>query len=315
MKQLKDLKNVIVYRVKPDFKFTPELLAEFEKMADENYFEGVEMRSGVLRQDCFTHPVTDKFIHTIENKTHYLQVKKVTRQIPGKVVQRELKKRVAEYFGKEGKSATKAMKTDMKHDIIEDLSTTAFKLDSYTDVIFTDDFVIVGAGSWSASEDIIKAMRRCFDGLKLINLVGATKNRMSPVVTKDIHDALLNEESEEVKSLGFDVGDAVSLEGSGQWGGKDITLDSGVVLAAFNAGMSAGKVQLCNDDLHFDLTEDLHMKAIGYSNVMQFQAMDSSEDQNQQIEANVTLAYAAITAAVMKVVDGLGGWYDEEEQK
>ncbi|CAL9960512.1 exonuclease recombination-associated [Vibrio phage 1254] len=313
MKQLKDLKNAIVYRVKPDFKFTPELLAEFEKMAEESHFDGVEMRSGILRQDCFVRPVNDKFIHTIENKTHYVQMKKVVRQIPGKVVQRELKKRVAEYFEKEGKSATKSMKTDMKHDIIEDLSVSAFKLDSYIDVIFTDDFVIVGAGSAKAADDVFTSMRKCFGTLQAVCLGAATKNAMSPVVTKDIHAALLNEESEEIKSLGFDVGDAIGLEGSGQWGGKDIALDSGVLLAAFDANMSVGKAQLCGDDLHFDLTEELHMKAIGFSNVMQFQAIENTEDQTQQIETNITLAYAAITAAVMKVVDGLGGWYDEEQ--
>ncbi|QZI86747.1 DNA recombination-dependent growth factor C [Vibrio phage 82E32.1] len=240
-------------------------------------------------------------------------MKKVVRQIPGKVVQRELKKRVAEYFEKEGKSATKSMKTDMKHDIIEDLSVSAFKLDSYIDVIFTDDFVIVGAGSAKAADDVFTSMRKCFGTLQAVCLGAATKNAMSPVVTKDIHAALLNEESEEIKSLGFDVGDAIGLEGSGQWGGKDIALDSGVLLAAFDANMSVGKAQLCGDDLHFDLTEELHMKAIGFSNVMQFQAIENTEDQTQQIETNITLAYAAITAAVMKVVDGLGGWYDEEQ--
>lgn len=314
MKQLKDLKNAIVYRTKPDFKFTPELLAEFEKMAEESHFKGVDMRSGILRQDCFTRPVNDKFIHTIENKTHYVQMKKVVRQIPSKVVQRELKKRVAEYFEKEGKSATKSMKTDMKHDIIEDLSTTAFKVDSYIDVIFTDDLVIVGAGSAKSADDIIAAMRKCFGTLKLLCLDASVKNAMSKVVTRDIHHALLDEDSEEIKSLGFDVGDAVSLEGSGQWGGKDITLDSGVVLTAFeNDDMSVSKVQLCGDDLHFDLNEDLHMKAIGFSNVLQFQAIENAEDYTQQIETNITLAYAAITAAVMKVVDGLGGWRDEEQ--
>ena len=312
MKLLKDLKNAIVFKVKPEFAFTPELLADFEKQADGWHFDGVDMRDGILRQDCFVAPVNDKFIYTIENKIHYARYKKVNRQIPASVVKREVKRRCNEYSLKEGKSATKKMRTEFKHDAIDDLSVHAFKVDTYIDVLFTDEFVIIFTGSKSVSDDITSYMRKLFGSLPATPIGYAVKGRMSQTVTEDISNALKDAESEEIRTLGFDVGDSVSLQGNGQVSGKQIALDSGVVMAGLEAGMSIGKVQLSSQDLDFDIDEDLHFKSIKFGLGV---IIGSDSFVDDEIDGNITVSYNTITSAVDKVVAHLGGWFDDKEEE
>ena len=315
MKQLNSFKNAIIYKVKKDFSFTPALLAGFEKMASELFFPEVTMRDGILRHDCFTPPVNDKFIYTLENKIHYIRFKTVKRQIPNSVIKRHVSKQCRDWFEKTGRVATKSQKSDIKHDVICDLSVHAFKVDSYIDVLFTNDYIIVGTGSGKAADDVTAMMRKCFGSLPAVVVGHETKGRMAPQVTRDISAALeVNEEETDpnadasIRTLGFNAGDAVSLTGDGQWSGKDITLDSGIVKTGLDNHMSIGKVQLSNDYIEFDLDESLFMKAIKFS-------LLNPNSLDDEVDANMVIVHDNITQCIERIAEHLDGWRDDELQR
>lgn len=315
MKQLKSFKNAIIYKFKPDFKFTPELLERFEERAAESFFDGVSMRDGLLRQDCFVPPVNDKFIYTLENKIHYIRVKKVVKQIPSVVVKRAWNKAMKEWLAAhlEYTAVPKKIKAELKRDVIEDLSSNAFKVDSYIDVLFTDDFLIVGAGSGKAADDITSMMRKAFETLPAVTANGEINGYFETTVTKDIHAALCLEEMETdddhgIRTLGFSVGDSISTSGDGQFSGKEITLDSGVVKAALDGGMVVSRVQLCDDYIEFDLGDDLHMKSIKFSLLNE----GCLED---EVDANMMIVHDVITRVINKIAEHLDGWRKPESDE
>lgn len=315
MKQLKSFKNAIIYKFKPDFKFTPELLERFEERAAESFFDGVSMRDGLLRQDCFVPPVNDKFIYTLENKIHYIRVKKVVKQIPSVVVKRALNKAMKEWLAAhlEYTAVPKNIKTNLKWDVIEDLSSAAFKVDSYIDVLFTDDFLIVGAGSGKAADDITAMMRKTFETLPAVTANGEINGYFETTVTSDILTCLtvnevMTDDDNAIRTLGFDVGDSISVAGDGQFSGKEITLDSGVIKAALDKGMVVSKVQLCNELIEFELDADMLMKSIKFSLLNE----GCLED---EVDANMMIVHDVLTRVINKIAEHLDGWRKPESSE
>ncbi len=168
-------KNVMVYRIGPDWSATVEQMEEeLAKMPFEPCGATQEISMG------WVPPRGDKHGALVELVGGHRILRFVieSKGVPGSVIKRHLDERIADIEAKEGRKPGRKESRDLRDEIVHDLLPMAFAKTS-TVMVWMDlqtGRLVLDCASQGKADEVITALVKAFDGLQL----SALNTQMSP---------------------------------------------------------------------------------------------------------------------------------------
>lgn len=168
-------KNVMVYRIGPDWSATVEQMEEaLAKMPFEPCGATQEVSMG------WVPPRGDKHGALVELVSGHRILRFVieSKGVPGSVIKRHLDERIADIEAKEGRKPGRKESRELRDEIVHDLLPMAFAKTS-TVMVWMDlqtGRLVLDCASQGKADEVITALVKAFDGLQL----SALNTQMSP---------------------------------------------------------------------------------------------------------------------------------------
>lgn len=239
-----------------------------------------------------------------------------SRKLDGAAVKRELERRVKALEEKEQRKLRRKEKQELKEEVAGDLLAKLpqeFERIHFVSAIIEPDrgMILVGAGSSSAAETLLSALRDALGSLPVRPL--NTQHSPATILT-----LWVNTEAGALPPT-FELGDAAVLTGleGATVRVKKQSLGCNEVQEAIRDRKQIREVDLAySDRIHAKVTDALVLKGIALLEGVfdEIGETDEIEDPVQRAEADLTLLGAEIDAMLDALIDGCGGLHGEESQ-
>ena len=291
-------KNVIVYRIGPDWSATVE---QIEASLDAERFvpcgASQEKSVGWVEPRGEAHgPLAESVGGQV-----ILRLMLETRSLPGTVITKKAKERAAQIEATTGRKPGKKELRDIKEDIKMELMPLAFTKESSTLVWIDPEarLLVLGAGSQARADEVVTLLVKALAGfaVTLIN------THVSP--TAAMSEWLISQEP----PAGFTVDQECELKAADET--KAVVrytrhpLDTEEVKQYVEAGKLPTRLAMTWDDrVSFMLTEGMQIKKISFLDVV-FEGNKTGKDDS--FDADVAIATGELSKMIPDLFDALGG--------
>ncbi len=291
-------KNVIVYRIGPGWSAT---LAQMEEGLDAERF--VECGASQEKSIGWIEPRGEAHGPLVESVGGQLilKLKIETRSLPGSVITRKAKERIAHIEATTGRKPGKKETREIKEDIKLELLPMAFTKESSVVVWIDPDanLLVIDAGSQARADEVVTMLVKCLAGLA----VTLINTKVSP--TAAMSDWLVTQEA----PAGFSVDRECELKAADE--SKAVVrysrhpLDNEEVKQHVEAGKLPTRLALTWDSrVSFVLTESLQLKKIAFLDVV-FEGTSAGKDDG--FDADTAIATGELCKLLPDLFDALGG--------
>lgn len=290
-------KNVIMYRIGPGWSAS---VAQMEESLQAARF--VECGASQEKSLGWVEPRGEAHGPLVEAVGGQLMLKLMieTRTLPGSVVTRKVKERVAQIEASSGRKPGKKETRDIRDDIRLELLPMAFTKQS--SVVWIDraaQRLVIDAASQAKSDEVVTALVKSLDGLALALI----NTRVSP--TAAMSEWLTSQEA----PAGFSVDRECELKAADE--SKAVVrysrhpLDNDEVKKHVMEGKLPTRLALTWDDrVSFVLTESLQLKKLAFLEVV-FEGASSGKDDG--FDADAAIATGELRKLLPDLLEALGG--------
>jgi recombination associated protein RdgC len=291
-------KNIIPYRITPGWSAT---VAQIEESLDSARF--VECGASQEKSIGWTEPRGEANGPLVESVNGQLILKLMieTRALPGSVITKKAKERVAHIEATTGRKPGKKETREIKDDIKLELMPMAFSKESSVWVWIDPaaNLLVIDAGSQGRADEVVTMLVKCLPGLA----VALIDTKVSP--TAAMSEWLITQES----PSGFTVDRECELKAADEskatikYGRHPLDIDE--VRANVEQGKLPIKLALTwGSRVSFVLTEGLQVKKLAFLDVV----FDGSKDGAQDgFDADVLIATRELRKLIPDLLDALGG--------
>lgn len=291
-------KNVIVYRIGPGWSAS---VAQMEQGLQAARF--VECGASQEKSLGWVEPRGEAHGPLVEAVGGQLMLKLMieTRSLPGSVVTRKVKERLAQIEASSGRKPGKKETRDIRDDIRLELLPMAFTKQSSV-VVWIDreaQLLVIDAASQAKSDEVVTALVKSLDGLAL----SLINTRVSP--TAAMSEWLTSQEA----PAGFSVDRECELKAADE--SKAVVrysrhpLDNDEVKKHVMEGKLPTRLALTWDDrVSFVLTESLQLKKLAFLEVV-FEGASAGKDDG--FDADTAIATGELRKLLPDLLDALGG--------
>ena len=291
-------KNVIVYRIGPGWSAT---VAEIEASLDSQRF--VECGASQEKSIGWQEPRGEAHGPLVEAVGGQLMLKLMieTRSLPGSVITRKAKERVAQIEASTGRKPGKKETREIKDDIRRELLPMAFSKESSVFVWIDPDahFLVIDAGSQARADEVVTMLVKSLAGLAVTLL----NTQMSP--TAAMSDWLITQEP----PASFSVDRECELKAADE--SKAVVryarhpLDTEEVKQYVEAGKLPTRLALTWDSrVSFVLTESLQLKKLAFLDVV---LEGNSSGKSDGFDTDVAIATGELKKLLPDLFEALGG--------
>ena len=291
-------KNVIVYRIGPGWSAT---VAEIEASLDSQRF--VECGASQEKSIGWQEPRGEAHGPLVEAVGGQFMLKLMieTRSLPGSVITRKAKERVAQIEASTGRKPGKKETREIKDDIRRELLPMAFSKESSVFVWIDPDahFLVIDAGSQARADEVVTMLVKSLAGLAVTLL----NTQMSP--TAAMSDWLITQEP----PASFSVDRECELKAADE--SKAVVryarhpLDTEEVKQYVEAGKLPTRLALTWDSrVSFVLTESLQLKKLTFLDVV---LEGNSSGKSDGFDTDVAIATGELKKLLPDLIDALGG--------
>ena len=291
-------KNVIMYRIGPDWSAT---VAQIEEGLDAARF--VECGASQEQSIGWTEPRGEAHGPLVESIGGQLIMKLMieTRALPGSVITKKAKERVAHIEATTGRKPGKKETREIKEDIKLELMPLAFSKESSVWVWIDPEarLLVLDAGSQSRADEVVTMLVKCLSGLA----VKLMDTKVSP--TAAMSEWLTTQEP----PAGFTVDRECELKAADE--SKAVVrytrhpLDNDEVRGYVESGKLPTRLALTWDSrVSFMLTEGLQIKKLAFLDVV-FEA--TSAGKADGFDADVAIATGELSKLLPDLLEALGG--------
>ena len=291
-------KNMIVYRVGPEWSAT---VAQIEESLDAGRF--VECGSTQEKSIGWVEPRGEANGPLVESVGGQLILKLMieTRSLPGSVVTRRTKERVALIEATTGRKPGKKETRDIKDDIRLELLPLAFTKQTSIGIWIDPKarLLVIDAASQARTDDVVTMLVKSLDGLSLALL----NTKVSP--TAAMSDWLISQEA----PAGFSVDRECELKAADE--SKAVVryarhpLDNEEVRQHVQSGKLPTRLALTWDSrVSFVLTERLQIKKLAFLDVV-FDGASTGKDDG--FDADTAIATGELRKLLPDLLEALGG--------
>jgi recombination associated protein RdgC len=291
-------KNVIVYRIGPGWSAT---MAQMEEGLDPERF--VACGASQEKSIGWTEPRGEAHGPLVESVGGQLilKLKIETRSLPGSVITRKAKERIAHIEATTGRKPGKKETREIKEDIKLELLPMAFTKESSVLIWIDPDanLLVIDAGSQAKADEVVTMLVKCLAGLA----VTLINTKVSP--TAAMSDWLVTQEA----PAGFSVDRECELKAADE--SKAVVrysrhpLDNEEVKQHVEAGKLPTRLALTWDSrVSFVLTESLQLKKIAFLDVV-FEGTSAGKDDG--FDADTAIATGELCKLLPDLFEALGG--------
>ncbi|MBK7051055.1 MAG: recombination-associated protein RdgC [Rhodoferax sp.] len=291
-------KNVIVYRIGPGWSAT---MAQMEEGLDPERF--VACGASQEKSIGWTEPRGEAHGPLVESVGGQLilKLKIETRSLPGSVITRKAKERIAHIEATTGRKPGKKETREIKEDIKLELLPMAFTKESSVMIWIDPDanLLVIDAGSQAKADEVVTMLVKCLAGLA----VTLINTKVSP--TAAMSDWLVSQEA----PAGFSVDRECELKAADE--SKAVVrysrhpLDNEEVKQHVEAGKLPTRLALTWDSrVSFVLTESLQLKKIAFLDVV-FEGTSAGKDDG--FDADTAIATGELCKLLPDLFEALGG--------
>ncbi len=291
-------KNLIVYRIGPGWSAT---MAQMEEGLDPERF--VACGASQEKSIGWTEPRGEAHGPLVESVGGQLilKLKIETRSLPGSVITRKAKERIAHIEATTGRKPGKKETREIKEDIKLELLPMAFTKESSVMIWIDPDasLLVIDAGSQAKADEVVTMLVKCLAGLA----VTLINTKVSP--TAAMSDWLVTQEA----PAGFSVDRECELKAADE--SKAVVrysrhpLDNEEVKQHVEAGKLPTRLALTWDSrVSFVLTESLQLKKIAFLDVV-FEGTSAGKDDG--FDADTAIATGELCKLLPDLFEALGG--------
>lgn len=291
-------KNVIVYRIGPGWSAT---MAQMEEGLDPERF--VACGASQEKSIGWTEPRGEAHGPLVESVGGQLilKLKIETRSLPGSVITRKAKERIAHIEATTGRKPGKKETREIKEDIKLELLPMAFTKESSVLIWIDPDanLLVIDAGSQAKADEVVTMLVKCLAGLA----VTLINTKVSP--TAAMSDWLVTQEA----PAGFSVDRECELKAADE--SKAVVrysrhpLDNEEVKQHVEAGKLPTRLALTWDSrVSFVLTESLQLKKIAFLDLV-FEGTSAGKDDG--FDADTAIATGELCKLLPDLFEALGG--------
>jgi recombination associated protein RdgC len=266
---------------------------------------------GFSRPDEFGE--TTVFVGASNIRLFNVQIRE--RVLPGKVIRKALAERAEEIGRRQGYKPNRKQMAELKDELIAAMLPTAFIKPVDVLCMITKDYLIVGTGSASVVDEIVKLICQQFEQHDL-RFEAISRDRKPG---RWMTELLLNGTTESGK---FNCGQSVVLKGEGKSTArfKDIDLQSERISEHVAAGMSPVELSIITknndgeDRVMFTLSDQMVLKRVTLSDVLTEDVKDDAGgDDTAYFDATVALVGGEIRRLLDDLLTEIPQQDDEEE--
>jgi len=298
LKRVQVFKNMIVYRVGPEWSAS---VAQIEAALDGARF--VECGATQEKSIGWCEPRGQAHGPLVESVGGQLIFKLMveTRALPGSVVTRKAKERVAQIEATTGRKPGKKEIRDLKDEIRLDLLPQAFTKQASVGVWIDPKarLLVIDAGSQTRADEVVTMLVKSLDGFAAAML----DSKLSP--TAAMSEWLVSQEA----PSGFSVDRECELKAADE--SKAVVryarhpLDNEEVRQHVQSGKLPTRLALTwNNRVSFVLTEGLQIKKLTFLDVVMDGASTGKDD---GFDADVAIATAELGKLLPDLIEALGG--------
>ena len=291
-------KNVIVYRIGPGWSAT---VAEIEASLDSQRF--VECGASQEKSMGWQEPRGEAHGPLVEAVGGQFMLKLMieTRSLPGSVITRKAKERVAQIEASTGRKPGKKETREIKDDIKRELLPMAFSKESSVFVWIDPDahFLVIDAGSQARADEVVTMLVKSLAGLAVTLL----NTQMSP--TAAMSEWLITQEP----PASFSVDRECELKAADE--SKAVVryarhpLDTEEVKQYVEAGKLPTRLALTWDSrVSFVLTESLQLKKLTFLDVV---LEGTASGKSDGFDTDVAIATGELKKLLPDLFEALGG--------
>ena len=291
-------KNVMVYRIGEGWRPS---LAQIEQALDAERF--VPCGASQEKAMGWVEPRGEAHGPLVEavNGQRILKLKIETRGVPGSVVTRKAKERIAQIEASEGRKPGKKEMKEIKEDVKLSLMPMAFSKESSVWVWIdpVKQMLVIDAGSQAKADEVITMLVKSFAGLSLA-LINTELSPQSAMASW-----LITQEA----PAGFSVDRECELKAADE--SKSVVryvrhpLDTDEVKHHVEGGKLPTRLSLTWEGrVSFSLTEALQLKKVSFLEVV-FEATSAEKDEG--FDADVAIATGELCKLLPDLLEALGG--------
>ena len=297
-----NLKNLIIYRVSRDFRFSPENMAtQLQPMAYS------PCGSQDMAKTGWVSPMgnfSDSLIHSISGQL-VLFMRREEKILPGIVIKQHLQSKIEKLEGEQNRKLKKTEKDSLRDEVLHTLLPRAFSRFTTT-VMWIDTnsgLVIVDSNSFKRAEDALALLRKSLGSLPVVPLT--MESPVELTLTEWVRSGSL--------PAGFALQDEAELKAILEEGGvihcKKQDLISDEISSHVEAGKLVTKLALnWQERVQFVLTDDCTIKRVKFTDSILDQNDDiDREDYAQRFDADVILLTSELGGLIKNVINALGG--------
>ncbi len=234
-----------------------------------------------------------------------ISVKEQEKLIPNSVIKEALEERIEAIQSKEGRKPTRKEQTNLKDDIIHELTPKAFAKTQqhFAYIDLSEQLLIVNSATAKKAEMVIDNLREVLSSAPFTPIV--PKIAPSQTLTHWLSSGRLPEK--------FTLGDSVVLKSLQEEGAaircKQVDLFSEDILAHLSNGFVVSDISLIFDDkIQFTLTDKFVIKQIKLLDVLSDQLeQETFEDEIQAFQQDITLMSMEYRQLIKALVLEMGG--------
>lgn len=296
-------KNLIFYRFTQPFTTDAQTL--HEKLAESRFVPCSSQEQSRYGWVTPMGKLSDQLVHASNNHL-LLCAKKEEKILPGSVIKELLTEKVEEIEAEQDRKVRKKERDNLKDELMMELLPKAFSRHQLTFAYIAPEagLLVVDASSAKRADELTAFLRKTLGSLPIS--LPALQQAPASVMTHWVGE-------QSPLPTGFELGDEAELKDPSENGAlircKQQTLlceEIGVHLAA---GKQVVKVALhWNDTLGFVLGEDLILRRVKFSDVVQEKASEMGEaDAAAAFDADFTLMTLELSRFLPQLLEALGG--------
>lgn len=297
-------KNIYVFRFTKPFELSVDELSE---ALEESPFTPCSAND--ISKIGWTAPLGKKHTSLVHVTNGYwmLTLTKQDRMLPSSVVNEQVMERVEEIENSQHRKVSRKEKTELKEQVTIELMPRAFtktaRISAY--LCPSKNYLVVNSSSAKVVDEFTSFLRKCVGSLpiRMLNVKTSPTTSMTEWL-KDPYSVPDNFE------LGMECEIRSHGEEAGQVKYKGLELHNEQLEQHVGAGgMLASKLSLTwNEKISFTLNEDLTLKRLKFSDLVQEKVKDiDSDDAASQFDASFSIMTAEIDQLIPHLVEAFGG--------